>query len=62
LFKSGLNDFIKDIVINPKNEGAEDEQTEVEKEDLSGALVIWSERNQYRYRAHSIYYAYLVKC
>ena len=57
-----MNDFIKDVVTNPKDEEAEDEPTEVEKEDLAGALVIWSERHKYRYRAHLIYYAYHVEC
>ena len=36
----GLNDFIKDAVMNPKGDSEVDE-------DLSGAQVIWSKRNNY---------------
>ena len=47
-FESGLNVFIKDIAMNPKDGEAEDEgdeEAEEEeakvKEDLTGAKVIW---------------------
>ena len=66
-FEPGLNDFIKDTVMNPKDEEAEDEEDEEAedeeakvKEDLSGAKVIWGEGNQYQYRAHLIYYFHQV--
>lgn len=39
----GLNDYIKDAVMNPKDEA---------DEDLSDAQVIWSRANRYRYLPH----------
>ena len=38
----GLNDLIKDAIMNPKDEG----------EDLSNAKVIWGPKNHYRYLPH----------
>jgi len=74
-FELGLNDCIKDIVMNPLDEAvehgeaedeeaedeAEDEEAKVE-EDLIGAKVIWGAENQIRYRAHLIYYFHQVAC
>jgi len=65
-FELGLNDLIKDIVMNPPDEAvedgeAEDEEAKVE-EDLSDAKVIWGAENQIRYRTHLIYYFHQVAC
>ena len=55
-FDLGLNDFIKDAIMNPEVEEVE------EVEDLSGTKIIWDDKNQNRYRAHLIYYFHRVAC